>query len=247
MKSLRISVVELDLVTQAEALDEIENFLISNNTNFVLTPNAGHLTTYRKNQELRDFLSRAQLRLIDGWPLAFAASLAEAKKWPRVTGSDLLPKLFEILDTKTRVGIIGGSDQNQIKAKLNNLYPQLNLVLVNDEFFEESAESAKRIAQLCEENQINILVLSLGNPKQEVLAAYLKNHQVSSLRVVLCFGASVDFLIGEQIRAPKFLQQIGFEWFYRLVTNPKKFIKRYSRAIWPSLVLFVSAVRIRFF
>ena len=247
MKSLRISAVELDLVTQAEALDKIKNFLTSTNTNFVLTPNAGQLTTYRKNQDLRDFLSSAQLRLIDGWPLAFAASLAEAKKWPRVTGSDLLPKLFETLDSSTRVGIIGGSDQNQIKAKLKNLYPQLNLVLVNDEFFADTEDSAKRIAQLCEEHQITILVLALGHPKQEVLAAYLKKYQVASLRVVLCFGASVDFLTGEQIRAPKFLQQIGLEWFYRLATNPKKFIKRYSQAVWPSLVLIVSAVRARFF
>jgi exopolysaccharide biosynthesis WecB/TagA/CpsF family protein len=91
------------------------------------------------------------------------------------------------------------------------------------------------------------LVLALGHPKQEVLAAYLKKYQVASLRVVLCFGASVDFLIGEQIRAPKFLQQIGLEWFYRLATNPKKFLKRYSQAVWPSLVLIVSAVRARFF
>lgn len=247
MKSLRISSVELDLTTQNEALETIKEFLLSDKTNFVLTPNAGQLATYRKNHELRTFLSNAQLRLIDGWPLAFAASLAEGKTWPRVTGSDLLPVLFQNLDPHTKVGIIGGSNRSEIEIKLKKLYPQLNLTLVNDEVFFDDEKSANRIIELCENNQINLLILALGHPKQELLAARLQKNSTSSLRAVLCFGASVDFLVGEQKRAPKSFQKIGLEWFYRLVKNPKKFASRYLLAIWPSIVLITSALRIRFF
>jgi Teichoic acid biosynthesis proteins len=110
VKTIRISAVELDLLTPATALAQIKQFLQTPETKYVLTPNAGQLVTYRENLKLRNFLLNANLRLIDGWPLAVAVSLAEGKKWPRVTGSDLLPKLFRDLDNQVRVGIIGGTD-----------------------------------------------------------------------------------------------------------------------------------------
>lgn len=247
MKSLRVSAVELDLTNQAEALGIIKNFLVTNHTNFVITPNAGQLQTYRKNKELREFLKTAQLRLIDGWPLALAATIAEGQKWPRVTGSDLLPKLLESLDPQTRVGVIGGANNSEIQVRLNALYPQLNLALVNNDQYLSDEQSAKKISELCRTYEINFLILALGHPKQELLASKLKKYPVDSLRVVLCFGASVDFLIGSQKRAPRLLQKIGLEWLYRLIKNPKRFLMRYSKAIWPSLILIISAMRMRFF
>jgi len=247
MKSLRISSVEIDLITPTEALEQIKSFLSSDKTNFVLTPNAGQLTTYRNDPDLRSFLSNSQLRLIDGWPLALAATIAEGKTCSRVTGSDLLPKLFENLAPDTRVGIIGGASRFETEAKLKALYPNLNLTLVNDEEFLTDDQNAKKISELCKKYQINLLVLGLGHPKQELLASKLVKYPVDSLKVVLCFGASVDFIIGKQKRAPKLLQKIGLEWFYRLITNPKRFLRRYLNAIWPSLVLITSALRIRFF
>lgn len=247
MKTIRISAVELDLLSPATALVQIKHFLQTPETKYVLTPNAGQLASYRENLKLRNFLLNANLRLIDGWPLAVAVSLAEGKKWPRVTGSDLLPKLFRDLDNQVRVGIVGGTDGPSVLTQLKNKFPNLNLVLVNDEIWDENANNSKKIAELCEASNVELLILALGHPKQELLAEDLSKQKILGLKVVLCFGASVDFLVGSQKRAPEFLQKIGFEWLYRLLLNPKKFAKRYLLAIWPSLILLVSAIRIRFF
>ena len=247
MKTIRISAVELDLLTPATALVQIKQFLQTPETKYVLTPNAGQLVSYRENLKLRNFLLNANLRLIDGWPLAVAVSLAEGKRWPRVTGSDLLPKLFRDLDNQVRVGIIGGTDGPSVLTQLKNKFPNLNLVLVNDEIWDENANNSKKIAELCEASNVELLILALGHPKQELLAEDLSKQKILGLKLVLCFGASVDFLVGSQKRAPEFLQKIGFEWLYRLLLNPKKFAKRYLLAIWPSLILLVSAIRIRFF
>lgn len=246
MKKIRISAVELDLITPAEALAQIELFLQTPETKYVLTPNAGQLASYRKNSRLRNFLLKANLRLIDGWPLAVAVSVAEGKKWPRVTGSDLLPKLLANLNNEVRVGIIGGLDRSIILTRLKNKFSNVNLVLVNDDFWEVSIDSSKKIASLCEEADITLLILALGHPKQELLAEAMSKQKILGLKLVLCFGASVDFLIGSQKRAPVFLQKIGFEWLYRLALNPKKFAKRYLSAIWPSIILLISAIRLRF-
>lgn len=245
MKTLRISSVELDLIDKNLALEKILQFVNSTKTKFVVTPNAGQLASYRKNIRLRRFLAAADLRLIDGWPLAVGATIAEGKLYSRVTGSDLLPEIFKIIHSNVRVGIIGGSDSELTKYQLTTRYKNLNLTLVNDENWIDSAEDAERLKNLCELHQVQVLILALGHPKQELLASRLSENSAENLSLVLCFGASVDFLVGTQIRAPKIYQRTGLEWLYRLVTNPKKFFKRYLLAIWPSIVLLMSAIRIR--
>jgi len=246
MKTLRISSVELDLINQNAALNEIFQYMDSPQTKFVITPNAGQLASYRKSSRLRKFLAAADLRLIDGWPLAVGATIAEGKIYSRVTGSDLLPEIFKIIDNNIRVGIVGGNNSELTKNQLITSYQNLNLVLVNDEIWIDSTEDAVRLKNLCELHQVQVLILALGHPKQELLASRLIENPVENLSLVLCFGASVDFLVGTQTRAPKIYQKIGLEWAYRLFTNPKKFFKRYLLAIWPSIVLLISAVRIRF-
>ena len=77
----------------------------------------------------------------------------------------------------------------------------------------------------------------------------LKNYDWVGSRPdwVLCIGASIDFLIGDQKRAPKIFTNLGLEWFYRLISNPKKFFLRYLNAIWPSLKLIFKSFRMRKF
>jgi exopolysaccharide biosynthesis WecB/TagA/CpsF family protein len=64
---------------------------------------------------------------------------------------------------------------------------------------------------------------------------------------ILCVGASIDFIVGEQKRAPKIFTRLGLEWFYRLVKNPKKFFLRYLTAVWPSLKLVIRSFSMRRF
>jgi exopolysaccharide biosynthesis WecB/TagA/CpsF family protein len=93
------------------------------------------------------------------------------------------------------------------------------------------------------------VLLCLGHSKQELLAKELKNYDWAGSRPdwIMCVGATIDFLTGEQKRAPKAFQKIGLEWFYRLVTNPKKFTQRYLNAVIPSLKLIFKSFRIRKF
>jgi N-acetylglucosaminyldiphosphoundecaprenol N-acetyl-beta-D-mannosaminyltransferase len=41
-------------------------------------------------------------------------------------------------------------------------------------------------------------------------------------------GGSFDVVAGKIKRAPKFMQTIGMEWFFRLLQEPRRMIKRYS-------------------
>jgi exopolysaccharide biosynthesis WecB/TagA/CpsF family protein len=69
--------------------------------------------------------------------------------------------------------------------------------------------------------------LGLGCPKQEVFAY---EHRESVKGVQICVGAAFDFLSGEKRMAPKWMQDRGLEWLFRLSTEPRRLHRRYLRA-----------------
>jgi N-acetylglucosaminyldiphosphoundecaprenol N-acetyl-beta-D-mannosaminyltransferase len=66
--------------------------------------------------------------------------------------------------------------------------------------------------------------VGLGQPKQDFATAFLANHLVAK---VFAVGAAFDFLAGVKSQAPMWMQRSGTEWFFRLITEPKRLTKRY--------------------
>lgn len=171
------------------------------------------------------------------------------KKVQRVTGSDLLPKLFAELNKDIRIGIIGGSNEIKIREVLEAKYPNINIQLIDTSQWSNSIYDVRRLRELVQHNALSIVLLCLGHPKQELLAKELRNYDWAGSRPdwIMCVGATIDFLIGEQKRSPRVFQVIGLEWLFRLITNPKKFSSRYSEAVFPSMKLIFKSFRMRKF
>ena len=68
---------------------------------------------------------------------------------------------------------------------------------------------------------------NIGAPKQELFAARAVDRGIKVGFV--CVGAALDFLAGAQTRAPKSWQDLGLEWTWRLLTNPRRMAGRYTR------------------
>jgi N-acetylglucosaminyldiphosphoundecaprenol N-acetyl-beta-D-mannosaminyltransferase len=64
----------------------------------------------------------------------------------------------------------------------------------------------------------------MGTPKQDYLAEELS--RLTGITTV-CVGAAFDFISGTKKEAPLFVQKIGMEWLFRLLTEPKRLWKRY--------------------
>ena len=75
-------------------------------------------------------------------------------------------------------------------------------------------------------SQAPLVFLALGMPQQEILANRIAEHP-HARGVGLCIGASIDFLTGKQRRAPVWLRKAGFEWLYRLLSDPQRLARRY--------------------
>jgi N-acetylglucosaminyldiphosphoundecaprenol N-acetyl-beta-D-mannosaminyltransferase len=250
MTKINLGNFKVDALSQEEVMTQINvKLLKSVKPSILVTPNAGHLTNIFNNPELSEIYSTAELSLIDGWPIAVAAKNASKLKITRVTGSDLLPELFTHLTKDIRVGIIGGNNESLIRQSLESRFPELNIQIIDTSQWTNSVYDIRRLRELVQYNALSIVLLCLGHPKQELLAKELKNYDWAGSRPdwIMCVGATIDFLTGEQKRAPRFFQKIGLEWFFRLVTNPKKFIQRYLNAVIPSLKLIIKSFGMRKF
>jgi exopolysaccharide biosynthesis WecB/TagA/CpsF family protein len=250
MTKVNLGSLKVDALSQEEVITQIKSKLLrSAEPNILVTPNAGHLTNIFDNPELSEIYSTAELSLIDGWPIALAAKNASKLKITRVTGSDLLPELFSQLTKDVRVGIVGGNDESLIRQSLETRFPNLNIQIIDTSQWTNSVYDIRRLRELVQYNALSIVLLCLGHPKQELLAKELKNYDWAGSRPdwIMCVGATIDFLTGEQKRAPRFIQKFGLEWFFRLVTNPKKFTHRYLNAVIPSLKLIFKSFGMRKF
>jgi len=245
---INLTSFKVDSLSKEEVITQIKSRLLkSAEPNILVTPNAGHLTNIFGNPELSEIYSTAELSLIDGWPIAIAAKNASKLKITRVTGSDLLPELFSQLTKEVRVGIVGGNNESLIRQSLESRFPELNIQIIDTSQWTNSIYDIRRLRELVQYNALSIVLLCLGHPKQELLAKELRNYDWAGSRPdwIMCVGATIDFLIGEQKRAPKTFQRIGLEWFFRLITNPKKFVQRYLNAVIPSLRLIFKSFGMR--
>ena len=250
MTKINLASFKVDALSKEEVITQIKSRLLkSAEPNILLTPNAGHLTNIFGNPELSEIYSTAELSLIDGWPIAIAAKNASKLKITRVTGSDLLPELFSQLTKEVRVGIVGGNNESLIRQSLELRFPDLNIQIIDTSQWTNSIYDIRRLRELVQYNALSIVLLCLGHPKQELLAKELRNYDWAGSRPdwIMCVGATIDFLTGEQKRAPKAFQKMGLEWFFRLITNPKKFTQRYLDAVIPSLKLIFKSFEMRKF
>ena len=250
MTKINLGDIKVDNLSQDETILEIKrNLLKSVAPHILVTPNAGHLKSINTEKEISEIYLSADLSLIDGWPIAVAAKNASGKKVQRVTGSDLLPKLFAELNKDIRIGIIGGSNEMKIRQVLEARYPNLNIQIIDTSQWSNSIYDIRRLRELVQHNALSVVLLCLGHPKQELLAKELKNYDWAGSRPdwIMCMGATIDFLTGDQKRAPKIFQVIGLEWFFRLSTNPKKFSSRYFEAVLPSMKLILKSFGMRKF
>jgi len=106
-------------------------------------------------------------------------------------------------------------------------YPHLRFVHVAAPMgLAKDPAARKAVGEAAIAAEARIVLLAVGAPQQEMIARELKATGTAR-GTALCIGASIDFLTGVQTRAPRIVQQAGFEWAWRLATSPRRLFRRY--------------------
>ena len=86
----------------------------------------------------------------------------------------------------------------------------------------EEPEIARQIA----ESGAQLLFVAMTSPKKEIYLFKFKDI-LKKINFTMGVGGTFDIIAGITKRAPKWLQDIGMEWFFRLVQEPRRMWKRY--------------------
>jgi N-acetylglucosaminyldiphosphoundecaprenol N-acetyl-beta-D-mannosaminyltransferase len=230
------SLFGLDFVTDSSIAEVVETLLGDASTpndrwRCVVTPNVDHLVRYDRNPCERKVAETAHMLLPDGLPIIWASRLIRKPLSGRLTGSDLFPVLWRRLADECRpiIAIVG----NQTVAdKLTAEHP-VAAMIVPPQFNVDDGVSIARIAdQIVERlaaSSSEFVMIGLSMDKHHRLAAELMTRAApaTGAPILLLLGASAEFHVGVQDRAPRWMRAIGIEWMHRLAKNPRVMAKRY--------------------
>jgi exopolysaccharide biosynthesis WecB/TagA/CpsF family protein len=197
---------------------------------YVVTPNAQHVVAAHGQPDgLARIYRTAWLSLCDSQVIRALAAL-DGLSLPLVTGSDLVPLLLARQNAappveRRRILIVGpdAGTERILRAR----YPNALIdVLPAPARLAQRGDLRLEVAYACLAREWDILLLCVGCPAQEMLAALI-GERGRSTGVALCVGASIDFLTGRSVRAPRWLRCLGLEWAYRLAREPGRLWRRY--------------------
>ena len=213
-----------------EAIQRIEQLLLRKKPSYVVTPNVDHIVKLEKDYEFQAVYKEADLILTDGMPLIWISKIKKTPIKEKVSGSDLFPEVCKLAAEKGyKLFLLGAAEGVAAKAaeNLRGKYNGLNVVGTYSPSygFEKNEGEINQIIHMINEVKPDILAVGLGAPKQEKFL--WKYREKLGVPVSLAIGASIDFEAGNIRRAPKWMQDRGLEWFYRLCKEPIRMFKRY--------------------
>lgn len=170
------------------------------------------------------------LNLVDGAPIVSAARRITHVEWPRLAGSDLIEPLLDRAESAhVSIGCIGGTPETHelFQRRVAEAHPALRLAgcWAPDRRDLGDERACRAIAEDIAAHEVDVLLVCLGKPRQEL---WIERYGRSTgSRVLLAFGAVVDFLAGRVRRAPQWVADHGMEWAWRLGIEPRRLARRY--------------------
>lgn len=226
------------LLTSAIPLRTGLNVRLANAYNVAL---ASHDSRYKR------VLTGDGVNFPDGTPVVWFMRLRSGKQRPgRVRGPSLFAlTLRESVRHGTKHFFLGGTPQTlaRLEANVRSLCPGIAIAGTYSPPFTAMDETyIADCAERVRASGADIVWIGLGTPKQDQLGTALANEvPIVSVNV----GAAFNFVAGTVREAPPWVQRSGFEWLYRLASEPKRLWRRYLIGNFQFLVVAISGLRMR--
>jgi len=220
MDTVEILGIPFAKITQEEALNTLEIFLLREKNHVIVTPNPEGVMQAQRNPAFFDALTTADLSLADGTGILLASKFRNLGLPQRVRGVDTIFALLKRLNSKRDftayfLGGTPGTAENA-KACMEEKYPRLTVVGFHHGFFSADDEILAEINAA----RPDILLVCTGMPRAEIWAT--TNRNVNA-HLTMCLGGTLDLMAGNVTLAPAFLRKIGLEWLWRLIRQPQRF------------------------
>lgn len=217
---------QFDAVTTAETVNWAMQLIRSGQRGYLCTVNVAILMMMQSDNRLRDFIEKAALIVADGKPIVWVSRWLARSLPERVTGIDLIDALAARAEQDGLGIYFLGATPEIIAATVASVqakYPRLNICGFDDGYF--ALDQASDRVKAVRESGAQILFVGMGVPRQEQFLE--ENWAELGVNLAIGVGGSFDVIAGLRSRAPVWVQEVGLEWLYRLIQEPRRLWKRY--------------------
>ena len=226
MKPERLHILDtpVDAVDMDGALAFVEDAVKTRTSaGVILAVNPEKVFVLRQDAFLKDFFEKAALLIPDGIGIVKALKILHGKRITRCPGADLMQNICKEAPSKGyRIFVYGASEEVNAGAceELKKRCPGLQIVGRSNGFVKP--EEMPQLVARINESKADILFIAMGSPKQEKWMSQYAG-QLTTVKLCQGIGGTLDTIVGTVKRAPKFWQNLGLEWFYRLLCQPSRF------------------------
>lgn len=222
---VHISAVNYDL-----CLRLIQSWISSRKKKYICVSSVHLVMECQNDTTLLRGVNKAGLVTPDGMPLVWLSELHRHKHVKRVYGPTLMLKLCKLAQSNNwKIFLLGGASGQGVLLikKIKQLFPKI-IIVGSRETPTKRLETKENNRILHQINEVNphVVFVGLGCPHQELWM--IANRHRLNANVLIGVGAAFNFLSGAEKQAPLWVQQSGFEWFYRLCQNPRRLWYRYA-------------------
>lgn len=226
IKTIRIFGIDVASITMKETVNYIDKCIRENKTIQHVVINASKTVLMNKDERLKEIIEGCEIINADGQSIVWASNIIGTPLPERVAGIDLMFELMKLAEEEKYGVYFFGATQEVLEKtvlKMKKEHPNLIISGYKNGYFDKDEE--KRIIEDMHKSNAKILLVAFSSPKKE----YWLSENINKINIPFCMGVggSFDVVAGKAKRAPKWMQKIGLEWFYRFIQEPRRMWKRY--------------------
>lgn len=219
--------IEIDALTMEQTVSLINKSILEKNQVVHNCINANKVVLMEKDKFLQQNLQDADIISADGQAIVWASQLIGTRLPERVPGIDLMENLMVMANKNGYKAFLFGAKE-EIVSKVFNHYNNLfedNIVAgYRNGYFNENDEV--KIVEQINNSGAHMLFVAIPSPQKEY---FINKHRekLPNTMLLMGVGGSFDVISGSIARAPRWMQDKGLEWLFRLIQEPRKMWRRY--------------------
>jgi len=228
--SIRMYDMDVANVTFDEMCEFLDERIRHRIPGFLVTPNVDHVCMFAKNPRFAEAYKRSCLAIPDGQPIMWSSKIFGMPLKQKLSGSDMVWAMSEFAAKNGHsIFLLGGHEGTAAQSAevLKKTYPGLQVAGVNcpPMGFDKDPKQLQSVIDHLKKAKPDICYVALGAPKQELFMSHYM--ETTGIPASIGIGGSFDFVSGRTKRAPVWVQNSGFEWFWRLSMEPRRLWRRY--------------------
>jgi N-acetylglucosaminyldiphosphoundecaprenol N-acetyl-beta-D-mannosaminyltransferase len=235
----------VDSLSMSATVERLRKWLDSTGVHVVSLVTAHTIMACRRQPEMFSAFEDSDLSAPDGMPLVWWLRWLGFADVDRVYGPDLMLETCAMAaEEGVSVYFYGGAPGvgEKLTAALCARLPSLQVAGWHSPPFRPlTPEELERDIDRINRSKAKILWVGLGSLYQERWIR--KARRTLRVPATVGVGAAFDFLSGAKPQAPPWMRNIGLEWFFRLLTEPRRLWRRYIEYPWFALLALSDVTR----